>query len=250
MAQSKNGIEVLECFFNTEIAQARYYNHSTDLDLGRLIYYKCHANFKKDTCEFSIHCKGPALAAIKLPRMEDFTFDIIADLMATAVSKLTTTHRCKKCMAPMNFDDRRAHVNGICRQCIRDYTLYKSKWGTESIEQYRNAVCPITQDKLELGSTFISECCKTGIEWNAFNKYCKKLFESNDDEACKIKCPMCRKPNRLFLKEWSHWFNVYDDDSEYESEEEISTATLTAVGTALVNRLMSDSVPTEQERWY
>lgn len=246
MEQSKNGIEVLECFFDTEIAEARHTNFSTGLDLDELYYYKCHANFRKDTCVFSIHCKGPALAEIKLPSIEDFTFDIIADLMVTAVSKLTTTHRCKKCMSPMNFDDRRAHVNGICRRCVRNYTVYKRKWGITSIEQYKNDICPITHEKLELGSTYITNCCHTGIEWNAFNQYCKKIFERNDDEAYRVKCPMCRAPNRKFLKEWSHWFNVFDDDSE--SEEEISTATLTAAGTALLNRIMSDSdSPTEHD---
>ena len=115
---------------------------------------------------------------------------------------------------------KNTHKNGICRRCVVDYTKYKSKWGLTSIEQYRNAVCPITQEKLEFHSTYVTQCCKTGIEWDSFNEYCKRKLEENNDDHFKIKCPCCRAKNRKFLPEWSHWFASFKEyDYEYDSED-------------------------------
>ncbi len=174
MERSKNGIEVLSCYFDVDYENYNFLIITTDVGLGDMIYYDIHAILYKEKCEMGIYCKSITLAKIKLPSLEDFTFEIIADLTTTALQNLSTTHKCKKCASPMEFDNRRSHVNGICRPCLRDYTHNKSKWGLTSVEQYKNAECPITHEKLELGSTYITNCCKTGIEWDAFNEYCKK----------------------------------------------------------------------------
>ena len=172
MAQSKNGIEVLECYFNVDLSNISGF--SMDLGLGDITGYSLRVILNKSARSLKIHAWGVDLAEVCLPSLEDFTFEIIADLTTTALLNLSLTHRCKKCATPMDYHNRRAHMNGICRHCLRDYTHNKSKWGLTSVEQYKNAECPISHEKLELGSTYITKCCKTGIEWDTFNEYCKK----------------------------------------------------------------------------
>lgn len=218
MAQSKNGIEVLECYFNVDLSNITGF--SIDAGLGDITGYALRVTLGKPERKLTIYCMWVDLAEVQLPSLEDFTFEIIADLTTTALLNLSLTHRCKKCAAPMNFHHRRMHVNGICRNCLLDYTRNKKKWGLTSVEQYKNEECPILCEKLELGSTYITKCCNTGIEWDTFNDYCRQKANENDNGILNIKCPFCRADNKRFLHSWSHWCYKYDydDDSEHDDD--------------------------------
>lgn len=226
---------------------------STDMQIGDMINYNLTMKLSVQGRFLVVDCDGKRMADQKFESLADITLDSFADLTTIALQNLSTTHKCKKCASPIDFHKKRTHVNGICRDCIRDYTKYKSKWGLTSVEQYKNAECPITQEKLQLGSTFITDCCKTGIEWDAFNEYCKRKLEESDDNHFRIKCPMCRAKNRKFLPGWSNWYachTAYDwEDSDSELEEEIANANLTAVGTALVEAIMNESIIHTQEEY-